>query len=300
MNYSSNEVKVGAVVVAGFTVLVGFIVAIIGTNLSEHVKEYRTYLKSVPGIVEGSLVKFGGMDVGSVTAVQLPDSPGEEPMIELRLKVDDKTPVKVDSRAYVTSIGIMANQHIEISPGTPDAELLPSGSVLRGKEVLTLMQMAEPLGEMSGELQDVIGQFADLFNDENRAHLNSVIVHLDEMVSEGGSRFNGLADNLEKLTANLAEVSGALNELMASNRGHLDDTMVHLQKTTKETSELIADLRKSLKQFEGVVSANGSSIVEILENFQFASQNLEEFTRTVKERPWLLVRKAAPPKRELP
>jgi hypothetical protein len=37
-----------------------------------------------------------------------------------------------------------------------------------------------------------------------------------------------------------------------------------------------------------------------MENFQYASQNKEEFTRTVKERPWLLIRKDAPPERKLP
>ena len=40
--------------------------------------------------------------------------------------------------------------------------------------------------------------------------------------------------------------------------------------------------------------------VEIMENFQYASQNFEEFSRLVKERPWLLVRKDAPPERKMP
>ncbi len=300
MDHSANEIKVGVVVIAGFIILLGFVGAIIGVNWGEDLKEYHTFLRSVPGIVEGSLVKFGGMDVGSITKVTFPEKQEGEAMIELTLKVDKRTPVKTNSRAYLSSLGIMANQHIEISSGTPTAPLLPSGSLLLGREVPTIMQMAEPFGEVAGDLKVLVARLSDLFNDQNRAHLSSVIENVDHLVAEGGGQFLDMSRNMEELTGNMAEVSQSLNELMAKNKGNFDETLIHLEKTTRETSLLISDLRESLVQFENVVAANGASVIEIMENFQFASQNLEEFTRTLKEKPWLLVRKAAPPERKLP
>jgi ABC-type transporter Mla subunit MlaD len=87
---------------------------------------------------------------------------------------------------------------------------------------------------------------------------------------------------------------------MKNNRGNLEQTLGHLEKTTQETAELIADLRKTLSNVDNMMTANSASFIEIMENFQYASQNFEEFSRIVKERPWLLVRKAAPPDRKIP
>ncbi len=300
IEYSSNEIKVGAMLVLGFGLLVVFIIAIFGVNWREQTKEYETFLRQIPGIEEGSLVKFGGMDVGHVSEISLPGNPQGEPLISLKLKVDAKTPVRANSLAYVTSVSIMATQHIEISPGTPDVPLLPDGGVLQSKEVLSFTQMAEPFSEMSAKVEVLIERLSDVFNDQNRQHLASMISNMDKVMNEGGDRFIVLVENLERLTNNLSEVSQNLNVLMSDNKENFNETLEHLERTSRESSALIAEMRKSLNQFDKVVSANGATFVEIMENFQYTSQNLEEFSRIVKERPWLLVRKDAPPERELP
>lgn len=300
MEYSNNEVKVGAMLMIGFTLLLVFLVAIFGVDWNKSTHEYHTELKQIPGIVEGSVVKFGGMDVGHVSAISLPETNNQAPRIRLTLQVNDKTPVRVNSVAYVTSIGIMADQHIEISPGTPDASLLPSGGLLESKEVLSFAQMAEPFGQLSAQLEELINRINDTLSEENRRHISSMLAGMDTLMNDGGSRFVQVVDNLDKLTVNLAEASNNLNALMAENRDNLNETLTHLEASAKETTALIADLRHSLEQLETVVSSNGVSILEMMENFQYTSQNLEEFSRAVKERPWLLVRKSAPPQRKLP
>ncbi len=58
MDYNANEVKVGAVVISGFVILMGFIAAIVGVNWDDDTKEYHTFLQSIPGIVEGAVIGF--------------------------------------------------------------------------------------------------------------------------------------------------------------------------------------------------------------------------------------------------
>ncbi len=300
MDYSSSEVKVGVVVTVAFGLLVAFLVAIFGVEWKEDTKIYYTHLNNIPGIVTGSLVKYGGMDVGQVTEVQLAGPNSRNALIGLKLEVAQDTPVRTTSEAFVTSVGVMADQHIEISSGTPDSEVLQGGSVLVGRDVLSFMQMAEPMGEVSDQMQELLVRVGDLFNDENRAELSALIRNFNKIAAEGGEQFINLTHNLDELTKNMASISEGLDELMTENRGNLDSTLTNIAVTTRKTSELIGNLQQTLGQFEVMMSANGASIVEIMENFQFASQNLEEFSRIVKERPWLLVRKSAPPKRKLP
>jgi len=300
MPYSSNEVKAGVIVLAGFGLLLLFLIAIFGIEFEENVKTYETHLQNVPGIVKGSLVKFGGMDVGEVTEVELPTAGDPKAMIGLKLKVDARTPVKENSVAFVTSVGIMADQHIEIAPGSLDSPFLPDGGTLQSKEVLSFMQMAEPFGDMSEKMETLIDRVSDLLNDENRGEIAQLLKNINGMVADGSDQMLVLMENLNTLTANLAQVSNELNDLMKGNRETFDGTVANLEATTRETAQLVSDLRTFMVQFENIVSTSGSNIGEIMENFQFASQNLEEFTRMVKERPWLLVRKSGPPKRKLP
>lgn len=297
MEFKANEIKAGLMILFSLGILIFFLVLIFGIQFGENTKEYQTYLKYIGGITKGSLVKFGGMDVGYVSEVTLPSRNGSK--ISVKITIDEKTPIRVDSKAFVASVGIMTDKHVEITTGLPDAELLPPGSVLESKEVLSFTQMAEPLGDLNTQLQELVRRVVEIFNEENRSHFASMLKNMDELISEGHIQLLNMVKNLEELSGQLADLSKEMNQLMDKNKGNLDKTLVYLQTTTKETGQLISDLRTTLAKVQTVMSANNTSIFEIMENFQFASQNLEEFTRMVKERPWLLVRKAAPPKRKL-
>jgi len=69
--------------------------------------------------------------------------------------------------------------------------------------------------------------------------------------------------------------------------------------------ESIIELRKALAnadtltdQLNGTLNANSGNIDDILENFRQASENLKEFTETIKNRPYTLLRNAAPKSRK--
>jgi len=294
MEYKSNEIKAGIMVFVGLAILVMFLIAIFSVDFGEESKEYTTFLAYVGGVSKGSLVKYVGMDVGSVTEINFPTA--AQPKIEVKFNVSQDTPVRVDSRAFITSIGIMADPHLEISAGSLDADLLPGDNVLPSKEVLSFTQMAQPMGEITTQLRDLLASVSDIFGEDNRSNLGSIVKNLDKLVAEGGEQVLKLGSNFETLSQHLLSVTQDFEELMNNNKGNFEQTIANLESTTKETSELISELRETLT----MLSSNSSNIIGIMENFQFASQNFEEFTRMVKERPWLLIRKDAPPKRNMP
>jgi ABC-type transporter Mla subunit MlaD len=300
MDHKANEIKVGLTVIVAFTVLLIFLVTIIGVDFNKKMTQYHTFFQYAGGIQEGTVVKYNGMDVGLVTALELPNSAGSDTRIRITFEVAEGTPVRSETQAFLTVVGFLSEPHIELSPGPATASVLPPGSEVPSKDVLSFARMAEPLAAMSDKAQELIASVNRLFDEKNQAHFASLVENMDKIVLEGGHQFVRLVSNLEQTTVNLNEVSEALNTLMANSSENFEETLAHLEQTTRETSELISELRTSVVQFESMVAANGASFIEIMENFQYASQNLEEFTRTVKERPWLLVRKSAPPQRELP
>ncbi|RMD89258.1 MAG: MCE family protein [Calditrichaeota bacterium] len=298
MDFESSEIKAGMFIFISLAILLLFLIAIFGVNFGEKTKDYVIYFKYIGGIKKGSLVKYGGMDVGYVKEIKLPEDGTAN--IEAIIAVDEKTPVKTDSRAFITSIGIMADQHIEITPGSLTADLLPPGAEIPSKDVLTFAQISEPLSEMNKQIQTLLTSVNDLLNENNRSRINSMLLNMDKMLAEGQNHLSHVIQNLDKISLNLSDLTQEVNQLMNNNKSNFDSSLTYIKKTTQETTKLVADLRTTLSKFESILSLNSTNLMDILENFQFASQNLEEFTRMVKERPWLLVRKAAPKPRKTP
>lgn len=298
MDFKSNEIKAGMVILAALLTLAVLLVAIFGIKFGKDTVDYDVYLQYVGGIKLGSLVKYRGLDVGQVSAITMPE--GNESRMRLRLTVDAATPVRRNSRAFVTSIGLMSERHVEITAGSPTAELLSPGSVIESKEVLSFAQMAEIIGDLGGNMEELIGRLTDMFSDENRARVAAILGEMDEMVGKGRQPLLGAVDNLNEISRQLAAVAKDLSDFTGKAGGNVDTLLSNLQVTTQRANRLLKDMHGATANLKELTAVDPAGVEQILQNFQAASQNLEEFSRTIKERPWLLVRKAAPPQRKMP
>ncbi len=296
MANKSNEIKAGIMIVVSIIVLGVFLVAIFGINLGDDVKEYRINLEYVGGISEGSLVKYRGMDVGQVKEIILPED-GNSP-IALTLTVLKNSPIKTDSRAYLTSVGIMAEQHIEITAGTARAEILPPGETIPTKEVMNFAQMSENLGDLNKQLKGLIERVSDVFNADNRAHLSSLMGNMDTLLQDGQQPLIDIMSNMKKTSREFTLISKNMREMMHKNEDDLEAVLENLAKTTASTQKLIADMQTTVLRLESMMASNQTNFYETMESLQSMSQNMEEFSQIIKEKPWLLVRKAAPPERK--
>jgi len=80
---------------------------------------HRLYLKFSGGVQPGTPVRYGGLRVGTVQSVRV--DPGDSTRIEIDLIVDREAPIKTDSVARLSSLGLLSDYYIEISTGTPQA-----------------------------------------------------------------------------------------------------------------------------------------------------------------------------------
>ena len=297
MAFNSNEIKVGAVVVASVVILGLFLVAIFGVSVGKETNEYRVNLDYVGGITKGSLVKYRGLNVGQVREIVLPSD--EQPQLGLILDVKADTPVRTNSEAFITSIGIMSEQHVEISSGTQNADLLSPGSTIASKEVLSFARMSESMGNLTGQIETLIASINELVNEENRTRIASIMENVDAVVSDGREPITEAVAKLQEMTEQMTLASrniAAMTDTSQLNSGRLIN---NLEATTANAQRLIEQMNSTLENMQGTVAINNRNIYETMENFERVSQNFEEFSRMIKEQPWLLVRKSAPPERKI-
>jgi phospholipid/cholesterol/gamma-HCH transport system substrate-binding protein len=314
MARTNEEIKVGVVVVVAALLFLVALIFVGGVNLLRKRKvEYTTYFKFAGGLEPGSLVRFGGVKVGTIKSASLDQ--GDNTRIRIILQVDAGTPIRTNSKARISSLGFLGENYLEISAGTRDAARLPAGSEIPTAEIVQLADVFNNVNNitvnatklvndlddrvlaLSDNANQLIRNLNDVVSAENKEHFGSVLANTDGMLKES-------RPHLEKTLANLETASGKVSPAMdnlngtiskANNlTGHLDAVVVENRKEIHDTllrlQTSLADAERMINDLDDTLGANRGNLDETLENIRATSENLKEFTDTLKQRPYSLIR----------
>lgn len=317
------EAKVGAFVLLSAVILCGTIYYVSTAKFNGAHVSFKTYLRDAPGMEPGTPVLFGGITVGKVNSVH-PDKT-DPTRIEIGFDVQQGTPINAKSIAEIGSVSLMSSPALAISTGSNDAPRLAAGAVVSSKETLSLGEMQRKIGVLADsaqttlttvgtDLNDLTGdgrQFLANLNDitgaPNRRHIANVIANTDAMVADLSPQMKQISRQALKLTKDADELVAKMgptidnvnatvtnaNQTITALRGPGEADLAELQKTLAETRSLVRDLHT-------VVAANAQNTTYSIENLRMITDNLNDLTESVKERPWSLVRIKQPKDREVP
>src|ERR1700751_332144 len=128
----TTEAKVGAFVLGCFAILAFTVIYLISAQMSRGTVPYKTYLRYGGGLEPGATVLFGGINVGSVTAVR--PAKTDPTKIEILLDVKEGTPLNQKSATKLGLVSVMSGAALSVSTGDNDAKRLPPGSSIPSQE----------------------------------------------------------------------------------------------------------------------------------------------------------------------
>jgi len=298
MEYRAAEVKAGVFIVISIAVLLAFLIAVTGVDFGSDKVYYRVRFKYVGGIEVGSMVRLGGMAIGKVVDINFPED--GDSRIELMLEVKEDYPIRRDSKAILTTIGIMGSNYVEISTGSSDSEVLPPGTLIPSEDVTAFAQMTGPISEISEKLSELLTSVNDLFNPENRENLSATLANLNRMMEQSSDNMYEVMANLNNISIQLKETLSQIHTLVVRSDTVLYENMTALNEVLNSTKGLLTNLNRTMQDVDKALLANSNDYFEIIKNLNTLTQNIEEFSQAIKEQPWSLVRKNIPPERRLP
>jgi phospholipid/cholesterol/gamma-HCH transport system substrate-binding protein len=270
---------------------------------------YRTYLRYAGGLEPGASVLYGGINVGKVTAVQ---PWAEDPTrIEIRLDVKKDTPLNEKSVAKLGFVSVMNSAALSITTGTIDAKRLAPGATIASQEVASLDDIAGKLAGVADTANALITQAQGELNDVS-GNVNHLLGNLDAMTGSGNQKkVQAILDNvdlliteerpkIEQLTDQLAKVSGHADDTIQNVNGTVTDLRDPMRKDLLELQTTLHQTQGLLQSMQVIVRANDYKIDDTIENLREATDNLNQFTNAVKQRPWSLVRVKQPEDRQVP
>ena len=205
----SRAARLGAFIVATLAILVAGIFVIGGKQyLFSSTYQLKTQFDNVVGLDAGGDVRVGGVHVGTVHAILLPHKPGDKVTIVMDLSKSTHQIIKQDSVASIETEGLLGNQYLAISFGSPGVAGVWDGDTIASQPPL---EMSDLLNKMSGILDS--SQQAIHNATLATANLNSISAKIN-----AGEGTAGALVNDKQLYSNLEQTSSAMR-----------DTMVHAQ-----------------------------------------------------------------------
>jgi phospholipid/cholesterol/gamma-HCH transport system substrate-binding protein len=327
MTPNRERVLVGLFVVVAAAVLAVTTVAVWG-GMGRSGIPHRLYLKFSGGVQAGTPVRYGGLRVGTVQSVRV--DPGDSTRIQIDVIVDRDAPIKTDSVARLSSLGLLSDYYVEISTGTPQAAMAPPGSELRSEETESLANIGNTIDAMVPQvnaalakltvdldgLQTVIRNANDLLNDKNRANIGQALVRADDLLNDrnrsnvadslnnidqllaetrpklsaGLDNFNTAAEHLMPLLDDVRNTAARVDQTLANVDAMLDEDRPDLKASLAELREVLESSKATVDQLQVIVNQNTVNIYDILDNMRASSANIRSLTETIKRSPSSLIR----------
>ncbi len=243
----SREVSVGLFLVVAFLILIAFFELVGKETIFARMVEYRTSFRSIPGLKVGDPVRLAGVDVGNVKDIRVVGA-----RVEVAMQVKPGTPIKTDSIATIKLTSLLGTNFVDVSFGSPSAQLAPPGSVLASSEPPDLNTLLARLNDAAGDIQTLTKQVNEGLG-KSIEPITSTFQTMDKIAKkvEAGQgtlgkliaddrlyrEIQGIAANLNKVSDQIAQGQGTLGKLVK------DDTMY------RELQGLTTDLRGSAGTF---------------------------------------------------
>ncbi len=261
---------------------------------------------SVQGLIDGSLVKYRGVEVGRVVRIRV--NPTDLDSILVDVKIRQGMVMKADMSALMAYVGLTGQKYIEISGGSVDSPNLPAHG-----EIPTGRGLGEKADDIIRNFESTAQRITEVLSPENVAKFSAFLENAEKssatisgvLESRKTSIENTLASfekasvEMARATAQLAPMTEDLHRLVqtveASSQTTLDNISQRFSK--EELGQVITDVHDflgtasvSLKKLESVLLEQQSELQRTFANLGVAIENLARFSREIADEPSSILR----------
>ena len=158
----ASEVKVGAFALGGAVVLAGIITFMGAFSFGKKGYELRINYPQVSGLMPGHVVRYAGVQVGTVKKLNV--SPDK---VEVVTEIDDNIKIPQGAVFTIAADGIMGEKYVHIvPPAKPGHGFITEGSTLRGIPGGGMDEFFANSGDLVTRMENIASAFENVFGDK--------------------------------------------------------------------------------------------------------------------------------------
>lgn len=198
----TRNVLVGAFLIGGI-ILFGAGLFLIGSQnkLFSHTFTAFAYFANVNGLISGAQVHVSGLDAGSVSDIDVPQSQNSKYRVKMNIQNKFRNLVRQSSVASIASQGMVGDEFIEIDPGQTETAACSENCTIRSVEPFTLNDLLKQGKGMMQTLDSTVARFGDVAN------------HADQTISTFNARGQGGETGPQHLAQTVVDAQRAANNV---------------------------------------------------------------------------------------
>lgn len=237
------KVRLGAFIIGGLVLFV-LAIFIIGKqkNLFNPVFKVSTKFQNVSGLQVGSVVRFSGINVGTVDNIQIINDSMVK--VDLLIKNDVKKFIHTDSKAGIGSEGIIGDKIIVLSQGSARSKIVKEFQYIESIEPIETDAIMRSLETTAGNAAIASSEITDIM-----IKINSGEGTLGRLIQD-----DKMASNIDQTLANLNSGSKKLDENMEAAKhnfllkGYFNKKKKAEEKKKKEAEKAAEKAKKEAEE----------------------------------------------------
>jgi phospholipid/cholesterol/gamma-HCH transport system substrate-binding protein len=295
----NNNFVVGLFVSISIAVFVGFVLWLTGRSGVEEMKHYSMmFHRDVSGLSIGGPVNFMGVNIGSVTRMELVRN--ENMNVRVDIEILETTPVDRGTFASLAFQGITGVAVINLSSDPGKHEELVATSdhefpVIPVRDV-GLAALLSSAPKIMNQMDDLLTQANELLGEQNRAAIASTLENLQSLVSalaESRETIAKLPSDLERTLAGIQTTIDRVQGIIKDAEPDLSTTMDNIALSSENLASLTARLDHWMAENEAslqhFVQEGLGEAPELISSARQALRQLEKLLQEMQDSPSQLI-----------
>ena len=296
MDSKRLELKVGLFVFVGLALLA---VAVIqfskGTSLFHGTYTLRLHAANVGGLKERAGVLLAGVEVGSVSAINLSD---DGKSVTILLSIYKNFKIYHDARFVIEKSGFLGDEYVSVIPTTNMLPFLTDGADVDCQEPFNLQEVARSASGFIERIDETAKKLDASVSDLQRVVLNEqtltnfsvavgnlrtfteqamgTIGDINAIIATNGSQASLAVSNAVAFSQELNRLAGSADMLLATNGVEISSAVKNIEFSTEILTNLMVDL-KSGRGLAGTMLQNeqfATNVQAIANNLSVTTSNL--------------------------
>lgn len=210
-------------------------------SLFDHTITVKSYFTSVEGLKNGAPVRLSGTDIGSVTDITMAGDTTGRVIVSMQIKDEVRQFIRLDSECYIETEGVVGQKLVDITPGSPQFEVVHNGSIIRTRPTFSLTKIMSEAQEAIEYTKIITRDFASIVSKVNSGQGTIGKLINDETLYRRAVSLTGSADRslnqvstkMNDVTSNITGLSGGVQSLLVN----VDSTVTGVRRIIKNIDQ---------------------------------------------------------------
>lgn len=262
----SSEVKVGAFALGGAVILAGIITFMGAFSFGKKGYELHIDYPQVNGLLQGSVVRYAGVQVGTVKKINVaPDR------VEVIAEIDDNIKIPQGAVFTIGSDGILGEKFVSVVPPVrPGQGYITENSSIKGRAGGGMEDFFASSGDLMTRMENIASAFENIFGDKE----------VQDSMRESFKNFKGISENMNTFTKVMADVAVSNQQDIIQMVQQMNELSQRMNGTAKHMENIIAGIDNN-----GQTGQNVAAMVQHLSQTSARMENIVQVLEQVAEDP---------------